>query len=198
MISLGTTFWILVAFFGLIGALRGWTKEVIATSGLILSLFAVNQFGTLLFGMLGGTGGDAAAEAFSPERRQFYILATIHLSFAFFSYQGPVVAGRRIGERLRVRDNFQNILLGLIVGSMNGYLIVGSLWSFLEYRLIAATEWKRLDPGIPYPFDVETIIRPALDTDLYAFLGNMPIPILAPYLPYLVVIVFLFVIVVLI
>ncbi|KAA3665143.1 MAG: hypothetical protein DWQ04_02080 [Chloroflexi bacterium] len=197
MISLGTTFWILVAFFGLIGALRGWTKEVIATSGLILSLFALNQFGTLLFGML-GSGGDAAAEAVSPERRQFYILAAIHLAFAFFSYQGPVVAGRRIGERLRVRDNFQNILLGFIVGSMNGYLIIGSLWSFLEYRLIAATEWKRLDPGIPYPFDVATIIRPALDTDLYELLGNMPVPILAPWLPYLVVIVFLFVIVVLI
>ncbi len=197
MISLGTTFWILVAFFGLIGALRGWTKEVIATSGLILSLFALNQFGTMLFS-LSGSSPDVAAGAISPERRQFYILATVHLVITFFSYQGPVVAGRRIGERLRVRDSFQNILLGLIVGSMNGYLIVGSLWSFLEYKLVAATEWKRLDPGIPYPFDVATIIRPALDTDLYAMLGNMPIPMLAPYLPYLVVVVFLFVIVVMI
>ena len=197
MISLGTTFWILVAFFGLIGALRGWTKEVIATSGLILSLFALNQFGTLLFS-LSGSSPDVTAGAISPERRQFYILAAIHLVITFFSYQGPVVAGRRISERLRVRDNFQNILLGLIVGSMNGYLIVGSLWSFLEYKLVAATEWKRLDPGIPYPFDVATIIRPALDSDLYALLGSMPIPILAPYLPYLVVVVFLFVIVVMI
>jgi len=198
VISLGTTFWILVAFFGLIGALRGWTKEVIATSGLILSLFALNQFGSTLFGVLGSGSGEVAAEAIPPERRQFYILAAIHLVITFFSYQGPVVAGRRIGERLRVRDNFQNILLGFIVGSMNGYLIVGSLWSFLEYRLIAATEWKRLDPGIPYPFDVTTIIRPALDTNLYELLGSMPIPILAPYLPYLVVVVFLFVIVVMI
>jgi len=197
VISLGTMFWIMVTFFGLIGALRGWTKEVIATSGLILSLFALNQFGTLLFS-LGGSSSDAVATGFSPERRQFYILAITHLVITFFSYQGPVVAGRRIGERLRVRDSFQDKILGFIVGGLNGYLIVGSLWSFLEYRLIAATEWKRLDPGIPYPFDVATILRPALDTDLYALLGNMPIPILAPYLPYLVVVVFLFVIVVMI
>lgn len=200
MISLGTMFWILVAFFGLIGALRGWTKEVIATSGLILSLFALNQFGVLLFGPLGGSAEatNASGELISPARQQFYILAIVHLLITFFSYQGPVVAGRRIGERLRVRDSFQDKILGLIVGGLNGYLIFGSLWSFLEYRLIGTTEWQRLDAGIPYPFDPTVIVRPVVDSDLYAMLGNMPIPLLAPYLPYLVVLVFLFVIVVMI
>lgn len=108
MISLGTMFWILVTFFGLIGALRGWTKEVIATSGLILSLFALNQFAAPLFEFIGSREvTNAAGEVISPARQQFYILASIHLFIAFFSYQGPVVAGRRIGERLRVRDSFR-------------------------------------------------------------------------------------------
>jgi uncharacterized membrane protein required for colicin V production len=55
MLSLGTLFWLMVLFFGIIGSLRGWTREVIATSGLILSLFAINQFGHLF--LTRATGG---------------------------------------------------------------------------------------------------------------------------------------------
>ncbi len=192
MLSLGTLFWLMVLFFGIIGSLRGWTREVIATSGLILSLFAINQFGHLFLG-LAPTGG-----ATPVERQRFYYLAIMHLVIAFFSYQGPAFAGARLGERLRVRDTFQDKLLGLIVGSLNGYLIIGSLWSFLEYRIQAAGQWLQLPIGEPYPFDPTVLIRPDVTSELGTLMGRLPLPLLEPYLPFLVVIVFLFVIIVMI
>ena len=191
MLSLGTLFWLMVLFFAIIGSLRGWTREVIATSGLILSLFAINQFGNLILGFV-PTGGTIP-----PERQRFYYLAILHLVIAFFSYQGPAFAGARLGDRLRVRDNFQDKLLGLIVGALNGYLIIGPLWSFLEYRVQPDGTWIKLLNGEVYPFDPNILVRPDF-VQFESLVSRLPLPLLAPYLPFLVVIVFLFVIIVMI
>jgi hypothetical protein len=191
MLSLGTLFWLMVLFFGIIGSLRGWTREVIASAGLILSLFALNFFGYWVL-------SAPTVASSSPERIRFYWLAVFHLTFAFFSYQGPVLAGTRFGERLRVRDNFQDKLLGLMIGTMNGYLIVGTLWSFLEYRIQPTRDWLRLPIGEPYPFDATILIRPEVTAGLDSIVSKLPIPLLVPYLPILVVVVFLFVIIVMI
>ncbi len=53
MIGLVTTLWIMIGFFAIVDMQRGWTRAVIATAGLILSLFAINQFAPFLFGALG-------------------------------------------------------------------------------------------------------------------------------------------------
>jgi len=190
LISLSTFFWIMVLFFALIGSMRGWTKEVIATSGLILSLFAINYFGVYLTSFV---GGGSTVDTDAVRRQVFYIFTALHVVIAFFSYQGPALAGSRLTDRLRVRDSFQDKLMGLLVGGVNGYLIVGAVLAFLEYQLQAPSTWVRLPPGVGYPFT--SIVRP---TDLDTLLTNLPIPLLAPYLPFLVVIVFLFVIIVMI
>jgi uncharacterized membrane protein required for colicin V production len=198
MIELGTFFWILVALFALIGALRGWTREVIATAGLILSLFALNQFGPLIVGVARAgleTGMAADIPQEGIRRQQFYILTTIHLIITFFSYQGPALAGSRMGDRLRIRDNFQDKLLGGIIGMVNGYLVVGTIWSFLEYQIIDAG-YQQLPPGVQYPFD--TIMRPGVDSHLMTLIARLPLPLLADYLPFLLVAVFLFVLIVMI
>jgi uncharacterized membrane protein required for colicin V production len=198
MIELGTFFWILVALFALIGALRGWTREVIATAGLILSLFALNQFGPLIVGVA-RAGLESGMTAEIPQegirRQQFYILSMIHLLIAFFSYQGPALAGSRLGDRLRIRDNFQDKLLGGIIGTINGYLVVGTVWSFLEYQIVGGG-YQQLPVGVGYPFD--TIIRPAVDSDLVTLIARLPLPFLADYLPFLLVGIFLFVLIVMI
>ncbi|MBK8985099.1 MAG: CvpA family protein [Chloroflexi bacterium] len=190
MISISAFFWIMVMLFAVVGALRGWTREVIATSGLILALFAINQFGTYLASFVGG-GGTLDTDAM--RRQVFYLYAAIYLLIAFFSYQGPALAGARLTGKLRVRDNFQDKLMGMLVGGVNGYLIVGAMLAFLEFQLQSPGSWVRLPPGVQYPFAF--IVRP---TDVVPLLNNLPIPFLAPYLPFLVVIVFLFVIVVMI
>jgi uncharacterized membrane protein required for colicin V production len=200
MISLGTWFWLMVAFFALIGTLRGWTKEIIATSGLVLSLFALNQFGADMVALL-GAAADATQPDFDPlaiRRQQFYILTAVHLIITFFSYQGPTLAGARLSERLRVRDSLQDKVLGAIVGAVNGYLIVGTIWTFLEYNVVDAGIWQALDPTASYPFDLAVMTRPTVEMGLASLIQKLPLPALSPYLPFLVVIVFLFVIIVMI
>ena len=153
MIGLVTTLWIMIAFFAVVDMQRGWTRAVIATSGLVLSLFAINQFAPFLFGALGHFD-----EAFNETiwRRQIFVLAAIHLTIGFFSYAGPAFAGK-LSSRLAIRDNIQDKLLGLLVGAVNGYLAVGTLISFLEYRL-SNEGWVATTPA-QYPFPQDVLMR---------------------------------------
>ena len=193
MINIATMFWLSVTFFAVIGTMRGWTKEVIATSGLILALFTINQFGGYIMGFVGGSG-DPVVDTVQVRRQIFYIFSTITWIIAFFSYQGPALAGGKVAARLRIRDSFQDKFMGLVVGSINGYLLMGASLSYLEYMLESAGNWVRLPNGVPYPFPAETITR----VDILPLMNLLPMPILAPYLPILLVVVFLFVIIVMI
>ncbi len=193
MINISTMFWLLITFFAVIGAMRGWTKEVIATSGLILALFTINQFGGLIMGFVGGTG-DPVVDTVEVRRQIFYIFSIITWIIAFFSYQGPALAGGKVAARLRIRDSFQDKFMGLIVGALNGYLVVGATLSYIEYILRAPGNWERLPAGIAYPFPAETITR----MDILPLMNLLPMPMLAPYLAILLVVVFLFVIIVMI
>ena len=190
MIALVTTLWIMIAVFAIVDMQRGWTRAVIATAGLILSLFTINQFAPFLFGALGyfDEGFDETIW-----RREIFILAAIHLTIAFFSYAGPAFAGK-LSTRLKIRDNIQDKLLGLLVGAVNGYLIVGTLLSFLEYRL-TNEGWVATTPT-PYPFPADVLVR---IESIDAISQWLPIPLLTtnPYvLPIMLVLVFLFVLVV--
>lgn len=195
MLSLNAAFWIMVLLFALVGAMRGWTKEIVVTSALILALFTLNQFFPTVFKFIGWDNNIVQ----TPEIRrwQFFILSSFVLLLAFFGYQGPSLARSR-ADRLARRDNLQDKLLGFLVGALNGWLIVGSIWSFLEYRAVSASSWVRFTPDVAYPFNTVNVIRPA--PDLAPFIDNLPIPVLtaSPYfLPLLLVVVFLFILVVL-
>jgi len=48
---------------------------------------------------------------------------------AFFGYQTPKI--QALQPKL-VRERVEEVLLGLIMGLLNGYLIVGSLWFYLH------------------------------------------------------------------
>jgi uncharacterized membrane protein required for colicin V production len=190
MIALVTTLWIMIFFFAVVDMQRGWTRAVIATSGLVLSLFAINQFAPFLFDALGHFD-----QTFDDTiwRRQIFILASIQIIIGFFSYAGPAISGK-LSTRLKIRDNIQDKILGLMVGAVNGYLAVGTLISFLEYRL-TQEGWVTTAPA-PYPFSSEVLVRvPSVD----AISQWLPIPILTSntyVLPILLVLVFLFVLVV--
>jgi uncharacterized membrane protein required for colicin V production len=196
MLSLQVLFWITVGAFALVGALRGWAREIVATSGLVLALFIINQFGYTFLDRIGQSAADLGDPNLA-QKRQFYLDTGFLLFLAFFSYQSPRLAGS-IGARLRPRDTIQDKLLGAIVGGVNGYLIAGSIWAFLEFTQVGSGQWVQLAPGVPYPFDPALIVRPAVGTTAAGMVANMPIPLLAPYLPYLMVIMFLFVIIVMI
>lgn len=199
MISLSAFFWIIVAFFAFAGLLRGWTKEILSTFGLVLSLFALNQFAPRLLELLGLVAGASGTQLdpVTLRKQQFLVMALLHMLISFFSYQGPALAGQISGGRLNIpsRSTIQERLLGGIMGGINGYLVIGTLWAFLEYQ-ITVDGYQRLFPGEAYPFS--QIVRPVVDTPAWALAGRLPLPLLAPYLPFIMVAVALFVIVVLV
>jgi len=185
MVSLHFVFWFMVIFFTLIGYLRGWQREVIALSGLVASIAALSQFGDSITGLVGGLTGTVQpnpADPFAFQRQQFWIQAIFHGTIAFFSYQ--VVArlanqatGGRFGERLR--SGLERRVIGAMIGAVNGYLTIGSMWGFLEYQVTQAG-YVQLPPGQPYPFDPSVIVRPGTAAAAAAVADYLPMGLFSP------------------
>ena len=124
MISLIVLFWLYVALFGIIGGIRGWAKELLVSVSVILAIF----FLTVL-------------EVFAPDLREiltmgksiglFWLRVMVLLVLVLFGYQTPNI--QRLAQNNRfVRERLQDVLLGIFIGLVNGYLVVGSIWSFLD------------------------------------------------------------------
>ena len=136
MIPLNTAFWVLVLMFGLIGALRGWAKEIMVASSVLLAMFIQQVFAQYVLGpdnpylpLLLPTSPEAAGPLVYS-RPQFYICTGLLLLLGFFGYAGPSVVGR-VGAKM-ARERLQDSLLGFFLGILNGYLIFGMLWYYLH------------------------------------------------------------------
>ncbi|NLF78038.1 MAG: CvpA family protein [Chloroflexi bacterium] len=183
MISLQFIFFFMIIFFATIGYMRGWQREVISLTGIIGALAMLTQFGDILTGLVGSlTGGPNLTDPFSVRRQQFWIQTIFITIVAFFSYQ--VVArladqamGGRFGERLR--GGLEKRILGALFGAVNGYLLIGSLWGFLEYQ-ITQNGYVRLPLGEPYPFDASVIVRPIADASAAALADMLPLGVFSP------------------
>jgi uncharacterized membrane protein required for colicin V production len=168
MVSLQFVFYFMIIFFALIGYLRGWQREVIALTGLIASIAALIQFGDSITRLIGSFAGgqQGVIDPFAVRRQQFWIQAIFHSLIAFFSYQvvarlAEQATGGRLGERMRA--DLEKRILGAIIGAINGYLVIGGLWGFLEYQ-ITEVGYVQLPLGEPYPFDPSVIVRPVTGT----------------------------------
>jgi uncharacterized membrane protein required for colicin V production len=141
MLPLEVVFALLVIIWGLIGAVRGFSREIGSSIAAILAMAVLSLFGPLLitninkfstkltsFSIPVATSVPAGTSAFcatpSPEQFVFYSLAFSVI--VFMGYQGetlglPAKVGRVQGQ-----------ILGLLVGVVNGWLIAGNLWFFLH------------------------------------------------------------------
>jgi hypothetical protein len=127
MIQLATVMWALAFFFAINGWSRGWNKELISTAGIILGLFALFQFDGTLRGQLLAQSGAATT---------FFVQSLIFVVIVFFAYQTRALIGddasRRRGNNDGGRDSLQESVLGAVLGFVNGWLIWGSLWYFMD------------------------------------------------------------------
>lgn len=121
MIQLSALLWTMAIFFAIIGFLRGWSKEMISTAGIILGLFALFQFDTLIRGtLLANVSRDQV----------FFVQSVLFILVVYFAYQ---TRGMGAADRQgRGRDSLQESVLGGFLGFLNGYLIWGSIWYFLD------------------------------------------------------------------
>ena len=122
MISLTVLFGMLTVLFGVIGAMRGWAKELLVTSAVVLGLF----LNAILEAYI---EAYRAALVLQPGGTQFLIRGGLIALLAFFGYQTPNI--RALQPKL-VRERLEEVVLGLVLGLLNGYLLVGSLWAYLH------------------------------------------------------------------
>ena len=122
MVYLNFVFFCFVIIFAIIGAMRGWAKEMMVTASAVLALFIITVLETYVKGL-----SDSFAEPGSTA--QFWERTAIILLLTFFGYQTPNLP--KLGGARFARERFQDSLLGFFLGALNGYLIVGSIWYFL-------------------------------------------------------------------
>lgn len=171
MMSLSTVFWILLVIFGVIGGMRGWAKEILVLFSMILALFINNLIATFVPNV------EAALQTQGPVPL-FTIRATFFIIMAFFGYETPVVSAALGGKAKR--EKLQDILLGVVMGLLNGYLIIGSLWYYLHQAGYQV-------PGVIPPNDPEVL----------RYITFLPPAVIGPpYIYFAIALAFVFVIVV--
>lgn len=176
MVTLIFVFWMYIVLFSVIGAMRGWAKELLVTFSVILAL----TFITLLQNYIPYVRDVLPKESTAL----FWTRAIILLVLVFFGYQTPNLprfAGKFTRERL------QDALLGIFLGGINGYLIAGTLWYFIyeaNYPFPMITD--PVNTGVPQIIDAANKIITYLPPSIFT----------VPAIYFAVVLAFVFVLVV--
>ncbi len=124
MISIHILLWIFIVLFAIVGAIRGWAKELLVVFAVILGLFSINVLESFVpfFKTIMNSSSDASA---------FWIHTGIIAGLVFFGYQTPKLQ-RLVDSGRFVRNFLQDTLVGGILGALNGYLIFGTIWYYLN------------------------------------------------------------------
>lgn len=177
MVYLNFIFYCFVILFAVIGAMRGWAKEMMVTASAVLALFIITVLETYVKGI-----SETIAEQGSAG--QFWMRVAIVVILAFFGYQTPNLP--RIGGDRFARERLQDSLLGVFLGALNGYLIVGSIWYFLSQANYQAVSY--IVPPDPATVPGQAAIK------LLAFMA--PAWMGVPFIYFAVALSFIFVVVV--
>lgn len=123
MVSLVVVFWMYVILFAVIGAMRGWARELLVAFAVILALFITSVLERFV-PFISRTLATIPATL-------FWLRSAIIIGLVFFGYQTPNIP-RLAAQNRFARDRLQDILLGVFLGALNGYLIVGTIWYYLH------------------------------------------------------------------
>jgi uncharacterized membrane protein required for colicin V production len=174
MMSIVYVFWMYVILFAIVGAMRGWAKELLVSFSVVLAL-ALNHVLKKYIPL--------AQNLAENDVSLFWVRTAILLVLVFFGYQTvisiPHLAARAARERL------QDSLFGGMLGAINGYLVAGTI---LYYMYIA-----------DYPFE-KVVSRPtdqAIVETVNQMMLYMPPRLLGePGIYFAIIVAFIFVLVV--
>jgi len=124
MVSLSVLFYIFIFIFALIGAIRGWAKEVTALFSTVLALFIL----TVLQSFIPAVGTYLTN---SPIASQVTFKMVVLGIIVFVGYQTPNLPVFLQSQQFK-RGQMQDVILGFLVGGLNGFMIFGSLWFFMD------------------------------------------------------------------
>lgn len=173
MVSLNFMFWLFVILFGIIGAMRGWAKELLVSFSVILAL-AFNRLLERYVPVISTLPADGMA--------LFWLRAIIVGILVFFGYQTvsmPRFAGKAAREKL------QDSLLGFMLGAINGYMVVGSIWFYIDQA------------GYPFSYITAPVAGSAMGEAARSLIPNLAPHLLGePAIYFVVMLAFIFVLVV--
>jgi len=121
MMSIVYVFWMYVLLFAVIGAMRGWAKELLVSFSVILSL-ALNHVLRKYIPL--------AQNLAETDTSLFWVRTIILLVLVYFGYQ-TVVSIPHLASRAR-RERLQDTLFGAFLGAINGYLVSGTVLYYVH------------------------------------------------------------------
>ena len=173
MMSIVYLFWMYVLLFAVIGAMRGWAKELLVAFSVITSL-AVNLLLEKYIPLVRDL--DKASSSV------FWIRVLILTALVYFGYQ--TVSLPRLASKA-ARERLQDALFGAVLGGLNGYFIAGTV---LYYNHVA---------NYPYPNIVSRATDPVIVEAIERMMTYMPPRFLGePGIYFAVIIILIFIIVV--
>jgi len=178
MMSVVYIFWMYVLLFGVIGAIRGWAKELLVAFSVVTAL-AVNLLLEKYVPLM-----QALVESTTPENLKslFWVRIIILIALVYFGYQ--TVAIHRLASKA-ARERLQDALFGAVLGGFNGYLIAGTA---LYYNH---------DARYPFPDVISRASDPTLVDTIERMMAYMPPRFLAePQIYFAVILILIFIIVV--
>ena len=121
MMSIVYIFWMYVVLFAIIGAMRGWVKELLVAFSVITAL-AVN----LLLEKYIPLVRDLPKNGVSI----FWIRTLILIALVYFGYQ-TVASVPRLASKA-ARERLQDALFGAVLGGINGYFVAGTILFYIH------------------------------------------------------------------
>jgi uncharacterized membrane protein required for colicin V production len=145
MMSIVYVFWMYVVLFGVIGAMRGWAKELLVAFSVITSL-AVNLLLDKYIPLVRDLPDNSSSV--------FWVHTIILLALVYFGYQ-TVASIPRLASKA-VRERLQDALFGAVLGGINGYFVAGTI---LFYNHVAEYPYKDVispatDPAVAQAVDL--------------------------------------------
>lgn len=179
MLSLTFFFFFLMVLFGIIGASRGWAKEMLVTFGVVLALFMVallEEFVPIIKEMVKSTDVN-------QKEALFWLRFAILIILGFFGYQTPRLT--KVAQLVKPRERLEDALLGFFLGALNAYFLVGSIWFYLDHA------------GYPFSYITAPVAGTEMGDAAIRLIGWMaPAWLTIPYVYFAVAVAFVFVIVV--
>lgn len=123
MITLFCAFFLFVLLFAMVGALRGPAKEVLVSFSVLVAI----AFITLVEELLPLTANLLQEGSMT----QYWFRTLTIVLLVIFGYVTPKISSissRTAGKPLGIQD----YILGFFIGIINGWLIVGTLWFYMD------------------------------------------------------------------
>jgi hypothetical protein len=172
MISLIYVFWMYVVLFAVIGMLRGWAKELLVGFAVVVAValnFLLHAYAPMVKGLV------------EEDLTLFWVRTIVLVTLVYFGYQTVISVARLQGGARRER--LQDSLFGLFLGAINGYLVMGTFWSY----------WA----AAKYPGGFVQSAGAAAEQTMKVMLAYMPPHLLgAPGIYFAVILVLIFILVV--